>query len=134
MSFVNLLYTVCLLLPTELNWDSIQHHLNLHIGDAEYKAIADGGLVDPSGEMDVLLEVKAFAQNGLYCSARDGKPFFAKAMVKRVRQNDVPSGDVATETTEKQLSHGLTHPLVTVPIWTYVGHPNFIVHRCRFYI
>ena len=54
-----LLYTVCLLLPTELKWDSIQHHLNLHIGEAEYKAIVDGGLVDPDGEMQVILEVKA---------------------------------------------------------------------------
>lgn len=59
MSFVNLLYTICLLLPTELKWDSLQHHLNLHIGEAEYKAIVDGGLVDPDGEMQVLLEVKA---------------------------------------------------------------------------
>ncbi|OQE91627.1 hypothetical protein PENNAL_c0009G07093 [Penicillium nalgiovense] len=93
MSFVNLLYTICLLLPTELKWDSIQHHLNLHIGEAEYKAVVDGGLVDPDGEMQVLLEVKAFAQNGLHCSARDGKPFFAKAMVKRAMQNDVPNGN-----------------------------------------
>jgi hypothetical protein len=115
MSFVNLLYTICLLLPTELRWYSIQHHLNLHIGEAEYKTIVDGGLVDPDGEMHVLLEVKAFAQNGLHCSAREGKPFFAKAMVKRVMQNDVPNGYVATGwTTEKQLSYGLTHPLVTV--------------------
>jgi hypothetical protein len=59
MSFVNLLYTICLLLPTELKWDSIQHHLNLHVGEAKYKAIVDGGLVDPDGEMQVLLEVKA---------------------------------------------------------------------------
>jgi hypothetical protein len=59
MSFVNLLYTICLLLPTEVKWDSIQHHLKLHIGEAEYKAIVDGGLVDPDGEMQVLLEVKA---------------------------------------------------------------------------
>ncbi|KAJ5516045.1 hypothetical protein N7527_007605 [Penicillium freii] len=59
MSFVNLLYTICLLLPTELKWDSIQHHLNLHVGEAEYTAIVDGGLVDPDGKMQVLLEVKA---------------------------------------------------------------------------
>ena len=54
-----MLYTICSLLPTELKWDSIQQHLNLHIGKAEYKAIADGGLVDPDREMQVLLEVKA---------------------------------------------------------------------------
>ncbi|CAI7656463.1 unnamed protein product [Penicillium crustosum] len=59
MSFVNLLYTICLLLPTELKWDSIQHHLNLHVGEAAYTAIVDGGLVDPDGKMQVLLEVKA---------------------------------------------------------------------------
>jgi hypothetical protein len=59
MSFVNLLYTISSLLPTELKWDSTQQHLNLHIGKAEYKAIADGGLVDPDREMQVLLEVKA---------------------------------------------------------------------------
>ena len=46
MSFVNLLYTICLLLPTELKWDSIQRHLDLHIDEAEYPAIVDGGLMD----------------------------------------------------------------------------------------
>jgi hypothetical protein len=59
MSFFHLLYTTCLLLPTELKWGRIQHHLNLHIGEAEYKAIVDGGLVDPDGEMQVLFEVRA---------------------------------------------------------------------------
>jgi chorismate mutase len=34
-----------------------QQHLNLHIGKAEYKAIADGGLVDPDREMQVLLDL-----------------------------------------------------------------------------
>ena len=28
-------------------WDNIRYHLNLHIGEAEYTAIVDGGLVDP---------------------------------------------------------------------------------------
>ncbi|KAJ9483294.1 hypothetical protein VN97_g10124 [Penicillium thymicola] len=59
MSFVNFLYTICLLLPTELKWDSIQYHLNLHVGEAEYTAIVDGGLVDPDGGVHVLVEVKA---------------------------------------------------------------------------
>jgi hypothetical protein len=40
MSFINFLYTICLLLPTELKWDSIQDHLNLHIGKDEYKQLS----------------------------------------------------------------------------------------------
>ncbi|KAJ5807616.1 Major facilitator superfamily domain general substrate transporter [Penicillium robsamsonii] len=58
-SFINLLYTICLCLPTGLKWTSIQHHFKLHVGEAEYTAIVDGGLVDPDGEMHVLVEIKA---------------------------------------------------------------------------
>jgi hypothetical protein len=64
MSFVYLLYTICLLLPTELKWDSIQHRFNFHVGKARYKTIVDGGLIDPDGEIHVLFEVKAMPLSG----------------------------------------------------------------------
>jgi hypothetical protein len=94
MSFVNLLYTICLLLPTELKRESIQHHLNLHIGEAEYKAIVDGGLVDPDGEMQVLLEVKAFAQNGLVSTAQQetASPSSKRRWLSGLSKTMLPTG------------------------------------------
>jgi hypothetical protein len=37
----------------------MQYHLPPHIGEAQYKAIVDGGLLDPDGGIHVLVEVKA---------------------------------------------------------------------------
>lgn len=56
MSFVNLLYTIFLSLSTKAKWDVIHLDPNLNTGDAGYNAIVDGDLVDPDGEMQVLLE------------------------------------------------------------------------------
>lgn len=60
MSLVNLLYTIFLSLSTKAKWDDIHHSLDLHTGEAEYKAIVDGDLVDPDGEMQVLLESRLY--------------------------------------------------------------------------
>lgn len=53
MSFVNLLYTICLLLPTRLKWDNVQHAFKVSIGEAKYTAIVDGGLLGPDEQLHV---------------------------------------------------------------------------------
>lgn len=35
-SFINLLYTICLLISTDLKWDNVQRELNVKLGNAEY--------------------------------------------------------------------------------------------------
>lgn len=59
MSFVALLYTICLLLPTRLKWDNVQHAFKVSIGEAKYTEIVDGGLLGPDEQLHVLIEFKA---------------------------------------------------------------------------
>ena len=42
-SFINMLYKICLLVPTELKWDNVHPSLHLELGKAGDIGIIDGG-------------------------------------------------------------------------------------------
>lgn len=60
-SFINFLYTICLLIPTDLKWDTLQRTLNFKAGHAKFTSIIDGGLFELDGSCQILVEVKAQA-------------------------------------------------------------------------
>jgi hypothetical protein len=58
-TFVLLMSTLCLGLPTELKWDIMQREITSELGNANIRCVVDGGLVDRDGECHIIIEVKA---------------------------------------------------------------------------